>query len=86
MTTIHYNNSIVKLGRCFTFLKDYYGIVNGGDRKSEKIKSANGVLEITQQELAAGIEVISIQVSKPTMLDLILPKRNYLLKSAEVTE
>ncbi|WP_165761050.1 ParB/RepB/Spo0J family partition protein [Butyricicoccus porcorum] len=47
------NSNPVKLGRCFTFLKDYYGITHGGDRKSEKIKTANGVLEITQEELAA---------------------------------
>lgn len=47
------NSNPVKLGRCFTFLKDYYGIAHGGDRKSEKIKTANGVLEITQEELAA---------------------------------
>lgn len=29
------NTNPVKLGRCFTFLNEFYGFKNGGDRKSE---------------------------------------------------
>ena len=47
------NSNPVKLGRCFAFLEEYYGITRGGDRKSEKIKTAIGGFEITQEELAA---------------------------------
>lgn len=48
------NSNPVKLGRCFTFLKDYYGIVNGGNRGNQYTggRSAIGTSGITQEELA----------------------------------
>lgn len=30
------NTNPVKLGRCFSFLNNWYGFKNGGDRKSEE--------------------------------------------------
>ena len=48
------NSNPVKLGRCFTFLKDFYGIVNGGNRGNQYTggRSANCTSGITQEELA----------------------------------
>lgn len=48
------NSNPVKLGRCFTFLKDYYGIAHGGDHGNQYTggKSTNGSFAITQKELA----------------------------------
>ena len=54
-------SEVLLLGRRIKKLEELYGIQNGGDRKSEKISSANGGTDNekphTQEELAAMLDM-----------------------------
>jgi hypothetical protein len=54
------NPNPIKLGRCFDFLREYYGIQHGGDRKSEIAKSKLNNSELISNEGLANIYNVSV--------------------------
>lgn len=81
------NDNPIKLGRCFQFLNNWYGIQNGGDRKSEEkiftLKSTD--TPSTQSELAEKYGITKQTMSNYMRLAKAIPELEELVDTGIVT-
>lgn len=79
------NDNPIKLGRCFQFLNNWYGIQNGGDRKSEEkiftLKSTD--TPSTQSELAEKYGITKQTMNNYMRLAKAIPELEELVDTAE---
>ena len=76
------NPNPIKLGRCFAFLEGYYGIQNGGDRKSEQ---KNFALK-SQKDLADEYGVTAVTIQNYKRLAAMIPEMQDLVDTGIVTK
>lgn len=80
------NHNSVKLGRCFDFLKDYYGLQNGGDRKSDEklfhLKSSDA--PTTQKQLAETYGITQQTMNNYIRLTKTIPELDDLVQTGIV--
>lgn len=80
------NDNPIKLGRCFQFLNNWYGIQNGGDRKSdEKFFHLKAVdIPSTQKELAEKYGITQQTMNNYMRLAKAIPELEELVDTVEV--
>ena len=80
------NTNEIKFGRCVDELKRIYGIANGGDRKSEKIRGENLSSDPhTIQELADSLNVSVDDIKKASRLSKCQPEIQQLVEDGTIT-
>jgi len=82
------NTNPVKLGKCFTFLNEYYGIQNGGDRKSDAkiLHLKNKENPNTQSELADSYGISHQTMNNYMRLANTIPELEDLIDTGIVTK
>lgn len=80
------NTNSVKLGRCFSFLNNWYGFKNGGDRKSDEnlfnLKNFNE--PINQKELAESYGIIKHTMNNYMCMSDMIPELEDLVDTGIV--
>ena len=81
------NTNPVKLGRCFSFLNEYYGFVHGGDRKSsEKVFNLISDEPTNQKELAESYGITQQTMNNYMRMASMIPELEDLVDTGIVTK
>mgnify|MGYP004508563971 CR=1 FL=1 len=81
------NTNPVKLGRCFSFLNEYYGFVHGGDRKSsEKLFHLISDEPTNQKELAESYGITQQTMNNYMRMASMIPELEDLVDTGIVTK
>ena len=81
------NPNPIKLGRCFDFLRNYYGIQHGGDRKSEMVKSKPNNSDLISNEDLANTYSVSVDtLENYVKLSKVIPEVATLIKTGTITK
>lgn len=75
------NTNPVKLGRCIKQMEEFYGIKNGGDRKSE----SHNVNLISQSDLAEQLNMSKMQLNRYKSLTDLIPELQDAVQSGQIT-
>lgn len=81
------NPNPAKLGRCFSFLNEYYGFGHGGDRKSkEKVFTLISDEPLNQTELAESYGITKQTMNNYMRMASMIPELEDLVDTGIVTK